>query len=188
MKCKIKLNWFVDFDKEERWLNKMATNGLCLWYTNGVIYRFKECRPDEYIFQVDFDEKKSSTSEDYIAFRTSCGDELIHQWKSKIYWKRAKADGPFEREDNIMAKLRMTNKAYDYHIKSLIGLTLIMAAGCFICIPLGQYILPESIISDQVRDFGLGLSAGILAAECVLLIPIINKLRKKIKELMKKVI
>ena len=87
-----------------------------------------------------------------------------------------------------MAKLRMTNKAYDYHIKSLIGLTLIMAAGCFICIPLGQYILPESIISDQVRDFGLGLSAGILAAECVLLIPIINKLRKKIKELMKKVI
>ena len=54
MKSKIKVNWFVDFDKEEEWLNNMSANGLCLWHTNGVIYRFKETTPGEFIFQIDF--------------------------------------------------------------------------------------------------------------------------------------
>jgi hypothetical protein len=186
MKSKIKLNWFVDFDKEEHWLNEMAGKGLCLWHTNGIIYRFKECRQNEYIFQIDFDEKKSSTNEDYIVFRTSCGDKFVHQCKDKIYWKRIASEGPFESENNVQAKLRMTNKAYNHHIQSLIGLTLIMAFGCFICVPLGQYLIPESIWADQISLFGLGLASGILFAECVILIPAINKLRKKMNELIQK--
>lgn len=186
MKSKIKLNWFVDFDKEEHWLNEMAGKGLCLWHTNGIIYRFKECRQNEYLFQIDFDEKKSSTNEDYIVFRTSCGDKFVHQCKDKIYWKRIASEGPFESENNVQAKLRMTNKAYNHHIQSLIGLTLIMAFGCFICAPLGQYLIPESIWADQISLFGLGLASGILFAECVILIPAINKLRKKMNELIKK--
>lgn len=188
MKSKIKVNWFVDFDKEEEWLNKMAANGFSLWHTNGVIYRFKECNPGEFVFQIDFDEKDSSSNEDYVAFRTSCGDKFVHQWKSKIYWKRAASEGPFESEDNVQAKLRMTNKAYNYHICSLIGLTLIMGFGCLICAPLGHYLLPESLLADQITQFGLGLTFGILFAECVILIPAINKLRKKINELIKKAI
>lgn len=188
MKGKIKINWFVDFDKEEEWLNKMSSNGLCLWHTNGVIYRFKKCKPGEFMFQIDFDEKKSSTDEDYVAFRTSCGDKLVHQCKNKIYWKRIAAEGPFESEENVPAKLRMTNKAYDYHVSSLIGLTLIMALGFLICAPLGHYLSPESLWADHLCQFGLGLTGGILFAECVILIPVINKLRKKINELIKKVI
>ena len=31
MKSTIKVNWFVDFDKEEEWLNKMSSDGLCLF-------------------------------------------------------------------------------------------------------------------------------------------------------------
>ena len=188
MKSKIKVNWFVDFDKEEEWLNNMSADGWCLWHTNGVIYRFKEAMPGEFIFQIDFDEKTSSTDEDYVAFRASCGDKFVHQWKNKIYWKRLASEGPFESEDNVQAKLRMTNKAYNHHIQSLIGLTLIMAFGCFFCVPLGQYLLPESIWADQISVFGLGLASGILFAECVILIPAINKLRKKMNDLIKKAI
>ena len=188
MKSKIKVNWFVDFDKEEEWLNNMSANGLCLWHTNGVIYRFKETTPGEFIFQIDFDEKTSSTDEDYVAFRTSCGDKFVHQWKNKIYWKRKASEGAFESEDNVQAKLRMTNKAYNHHIQSLIGLTLIMAFGCFVCAPLGQYLLPESIWAEHITQFGLGLATGILFAECVILIPAINKLRKKMNDLIKKAI
>lgn len=188
MKSKIKVNWFVDFDKEEEWLNNMSANGLCLWHTNGVIYRFKECKPGEFVFQIDFDEKESSTNEDYVAFRANCGDKFVHQWKNKIYWKRASSEGPFESEDNVQAKLRMTNKAYNYHISSLIGLTLIMAFGWFVCAPMGRYLLPESVWAEHFSQFGLGLGAGILFAECVILIPAINKLRKKMNDLIKKAI
>ena len=80
----------------------------------------------------------------------------------------------------------MTNKAYNHHISSLIGLTLIMAFGFLVCAPLGRYLLPESLWADQFCQFGLGLAAGILLAECVILIPAINKLRKKMNELIKK--
>ena len=82
----------------------------------------------------------------------------------------------------------MTNKAYNYHICSLIGLTLIMGFGCLICAPLGHYLLPESLLADQITQFGLGLTFGILFAECVILIPAINKLRKKMNDLIKKAI
>ena len=36
-----------------------------------------------------YDEKKSKEGVgDYVAFRSSCGDQFVHQWKRKIYWKR----------------------------------------------------------------------------------------------------
>ncbi len=188
MKSKIKLNWFVDFDKEEQWLNELSAKGLCFWHTNGVIYRFKECEPGEFIFQIDFDEKKSSSNEDYVAFRTSCGDQFVHQWKDKLYWKRAATDGPFESEDNVIAKLRMTNKAYNHHIKSMVGLTILMAVAYFVCIPLGNYFLPKSDFAEGLASFGEGFTTGILFAEVVFLIPAISKLRKKINDLIKKAI
>ena len=82
----------------------------------------------------------------------------------------------------------MTNKAYNFHVKHLLGLTLIMAFGAFICFPLGQFILPESLLATQVATLGLGLAGGILLAECILLVPAINKLRKKMGELIKKAV
>ena len=64
---KITINWFVDFDKEEQWLNDMAKKGWAFWHTNGVIYRFNPCKPGEFIYQIDFDEKKSKEGiDDYV--------------------------------------------------------------------------------------------------------------------------
>ena len=78
------VNWFLDFDKEEQWLNEMCLNGWAFWHTNGVIYRFKKCEPGEYIYQIDFDEKKPKEGvDDYVVFRCSCGDQVVHQWKNK---------------------------------------------------------------------------------------------------------
>ena len=75
---KIAINWFIDFDKEEKWINNMAKSGWAFWHTNGVIYRFKKCEPNEFIYQIDFDEEKSkSEMDDYVAFRSSCGDQFV---------------------------------------------------------------------------------------------------------------
>ncbi|MBO4818036.1 MAG: DUF2812 domain-containing protein [Bacteroidales bacterium] len=180
---KFALRWFVDFDKEEKWLNDMSKAGWCFWHTNGVIYRFKACAPGEEIFQIDFDEKKGLSGEDYVAFRNTCGDKFVHQWKSKIYWKRAASSGPFEEEGNVAAKLRLTNKAYNYHIKSLLGLTLIAAIAFLICVPVGKYMLPSGAFSNWLADFGVGLTAGILFSEIVILLPAVNKLKKKMNML-----
>ena len=180
---KFAINWFVNFDKEEKWLNDMSRKGWAFWHTNGVIYRFKKCEPGEFIYQIDFDEEKSKNGVgDYVAFRTSCGDQFVHQWKRKIYWRRETASGPFEAENNVAAKLRLTNKAFNFHLNSFIGLTLIAAVAFLVLVPLGRF-LPESAVTKWLVDFGTGLTYGILLAELILLLPALKKLNKSMNGL-----
>ena len=180
---RIVINWFIDFDKEEKWINEMACNGWAFWHTNGVIYRFKRCQPGEFIYQIDFDEQKPKAGVgDYAVFRSSCGDVFVHQWKQKIYWKRAASSGPFEAEENVAAKLRLTSKAFNYHLNSFIGLTLIVAFAYLVLLPLGRH-LPASSIATWLIEFSTGLIYGILLAELLLLLPILRKLKKKMNEL-----
>lgn len=181
---KILIRWFVDFDKEEAWLNEQSAKGWGFWHTNGVIYRFKASQPGEFIYQIDFDEKKSAVGEDYVVFRNSCGDSFVHQWKSKIYWKRKSADGPFETEGNTVAKLQLTSKAFNFHLRSFIGLTVIVAVAYLILNPLGRH-LPESVFSHWLTDFSAGLSFGILCFQMIVLLPVLTKLRRKMNSLIR---
>lgn len=183
VKSKITVNWFVDFDKEEKWLNEMAGKGWALKSTNGVLYRFNQCRPGEFIYQIDFNEKKSGTEAgDYVAFRSSCGDRFVYKCKSKIYWAREQASGPFESDDNIAAKLRLTNKAFQFHLNSFIGLTIIAAVSFLVLMPMGRH-LPVSDFSYWLTEFSTGLTYGILLADILILLPILRKLNNKIKDL-----
>lgn len=182
---KITINWFIDFDKEEKWLNDMSKKGWAFWHTNGVIYQFKKCEPNEFIYQIDFDEKESKEGvDDYVVFRSSCGDLFVHQWKQKIYWKRETTNGSFEAENNVTAKLRLTNKAFNYHLNSFIGLTLIAAFSFLILMPFGK-LFPEFGFSKWLTEFSTGLTYGILLVELLLLFPILKKLHKKINGLIK---
>lgn len=179
----VTINWFVDFDKEEKWLNKMARKGLAFRKVHGFFYCFGHCKPGEFIYQIDFDEKKSKEGVgDYVAFRSSCGDQFVHQWKRKIYWKRETASGPFEAENNVAAKLRLTSKAFNFHLNSFIGLTLIAAVAFLFLMPVGRH-LPESGFSHWLIDFSSGLTYGILLAELFILLPVLKKLHKKTNEL-----
>lgn len=179
---KIVINWFIDFDKEQAWINDMCKRGWAFWHTNGVVYRFKRCEPEEFIYQIDFDEEQAKACGDYVTFRSSCGDRFVHQCKQKIYWRRPATSGPFEMENNIAAQLRLTNKAFNYHLNSFIGLTLIAAFSFLVLLPLGRH-LPQSGFSEWLTEFSTGLTYGILLAEIVLLLPILKQLHKKINKL-----
>ena len=41
--------WAWDFDKEEAWLNEMASEGLALVSVGWCRYEFEPCEPGEYI-------------------------------------------------------------------------------------------------------------------------------------------
>lgn len=180
---KISVNWFVDFDKEEQWINDMCKKGWAFWHSNGVIYRFKKCEPSEFIYQIDFDEKKSKEGiDDYVVFRSECGDRFVHQCKHKIYWKREATAGPFEAENNVAAKLRLTNKAFNFHLKNFIGLTVLAAIAYLILSPIGHH-LPPSGFSEWLISFSEGFTYGILIGEMFIILPILKKLRQKMNEL-----
>ncbi len=178
------IRWFVDFDKEERWLNQQSQKGWAFCRTNGVIYRFEVCEPGEFIYQIDFDEKKSAVEDDYIAFRNSCGDSFVNKWKTKIYWGRKAADGPFVTENDVVAKLQLTNKAFNFHLKSFLGLTIIVAIAFLVLNPLGRH-LPQSASAKWLVDFSAGLTYGTLAFQAIVLLPILGKLRSKMSDLLK---
>ena len=181
---KILIRWFVNFDNEEKFLNEQSQKGWDFWHTNGVIYRFKACKPGEFIYQIDFDEKKSAIGEDYVVFRNSCGDSFVHQWKNKIYWKKKSEHGPFETENNTAAKLQLTNKAFNFHLRSFLGLSLIVAASILILNPIGRH-LPQNGFSTWLIDFSAGLAYGTLLFQTFILLPVLVKLRRKMNSLIK---
>ena len=72
---KIVFRYFIDFvDGQEKWLNKMASQGYRLTKCGKVRYVFEACRPGEYQYAVDFvAEKGNKASRDYRAFIDSLG-------------------------------------------------------------------------------------------------------------------
>lgn len=59
---------------QEKWLNKMAENGLRLTNTTKASYEFEECTPSQYQYCVEYIGNKSKqNAEDYVHFLEDCG-------------------------------------------------------------------------------------------------------------------
>ena len=86
--------WAWDFDKEEAWLNEMASEGLALVSVGWCRYEFEPCEPGEYIVRLQLLEKKrrSPESEEYLAFLEETGAEHVGSWMDWVYLRR-KASG-----------------------------------------------------------------------------------------------
>lgn len=92
----VKFRYYLDTDKETKWLNRMAEQG---WAVTGVFfggYRFAKCEPGEYIYQVDIVEGMFSVSEDYRQFMEEMGVEIVCLWGSWVLLRRRAEEGPFD--------------------------------------------------------------------------------------------
>lgn len=68
-----KLKFFLDFDKEESWLNQMADEGFLLTKT-GVAYRFSAIGPKSAVIKVDHRPAMSETDfADYLTLFSDAG-------------------------------------------------------------------------------------------------------------------
>lgn len=63
-----KFRFFIDFTKEENWLNDMAKQGYHLTHKKGISYIFEEGRPEDVNIRVDF--HKFNSSHDYDNYIT----------------------------------------------------------------------------------------------------------------------
>jgi hypothetical protein len=58
--AKTVIRYFIDFiDGQEKWLNKMANQGLRLVSVGKAFYRFEDCKPGEYQYRVEFAANKT---------------------------------------------------------------------------------------------------------------------------------
>jgi hypothetical protein len=173
--------------EEEKWLNDMAREGWHLVHVNALVrYVFKRGTPREFIYKLDLPENlpHGLGREEYYNFLTECGIRIVCEKKQWIYLQKRTADGPFDADDDMFAKLRITNKVYGYAIRNMCR--LLRAFTIIIILNLCGASIAGATMSFAATDFfssiAIGVGIGAITALTFIFVPIITKLRKQMNE------
>ena len=107
MKHKVR-KLFINFEKEEQWLNEMAAKGFhFIDYSIGR-YLFEEGTPGEYIYRLELLEKLPShvESKAYINFMEESGIECVGTYFRWVYFRKKSSEGPFDLYSNFASRIR----------------------------------------------------------------------------------
>ncbi|MTI95977.1 MAG: DUF2812 domain-containing protein [Firmicutes bacterium] len=101
--------FFLDFEKEERWLNQMAAKGYhMIDISFPGRYLFEEGEPGEFIYRIELLKELPTELESkaYIKFMEETGAECVSTYTRWAYFRRKIEDGPFELYTDTEAKLQ----------------------------------------------------------------------------------
>lgn len=87
---------YYDKDMETEYLNEMSGKGYALTGFFMGFYFFDECRPGEYVYQIDITEGLFRVSNDYREFMREMGVEIVSLWGPWVLLRKKAEDGPFE--------------------------------------------------------------------------------------------
>lgn len=91
-----KFRLYLDKDKETAWINEMAAQGYALTGFFAGFYKFEECEPGKYTYQIDFGDKMFSVDENYREFMAENNIEIVSLWGYWIFLRKLTADGEFK--------------------------------------------------------------------------------------------
>ena len=99
---------FMDYEKEEKWLNDMSAKGLQLVHYSFPRYTFEEGEPGEYNYRIQLLENIPShlESQAYIRFLEEVGVEMVGSYIRWVYFRTKTADGPFELYSDRESRIR----------------------------------------------------------------------------------
>lgn len=89
---------YINFEKEEKWLNEMAAKGLNLVDYSFSRYLFEEGKPSEYIYRIELLEHLPSHPESkaYINFMEDMGVECVAIYFRWIFFRKKAVEGVFD--------------------------------------------------------------------------------------------
>lgn len=130
--------YFIDFEKEEAWLNEMSAKGLALVEYSWARYVFEESAKGEYIYRLELLEKDPKEESDYLQFMEETGAErvpagvpakakrtLINQrW---VIFRRKASEGPFQIYSDTDSKIKHYQRIHNVYL-SLALLELIIGS------------------------------------------------------------
>ena len=122
--------------------------------------------------------------EDYVNFRSSCGDIFVHEMDSRIYWKRRASDGPFENGGNEVAKLKIANKAFSLWFNKL--KSLLYGGTIGVVLLLIFRLLPECRFTKLMVGICRDVPVAFAIVIVLFVFPIVMKLHRKIDVLIRK--
>lgn len=110
--------WVWDFDKEEEWLENMASNG---WVLDGIgfcTYHFIKTEPGEYSVRLQY-LPIAEENTDYTNLLEESGAERVGRMVQWVYYRKKTADGPFQLFSDLDSRIT--------HLDKIAKLMLIMA-------------------------------------------------------------
>ncbi|MCL1791923.1 MAG: DUF2812 domain-containing protein [Peptococcaceae bacterium] len=99
--------FYVNYEKEEDWLNHMSAKGFALSNYFFGRYTFKDSEPGEYIYRIELLENHSyhPESQRYIRFMEENRIEAVASWHRWVYFRKKAQDGPFDIFSDITSRL-----------------------------------------------------------------------------------
>lgn len=99
---------YWNFEKEEKWINKMSAKGFAMTDYSWCRYVFSDCEPGEYTYRIELLQKHASAPESraYIGFMEENGVEHVASYMRWVYFRKKSAEGAFDIYSDIDSRLR----------------------------------------------------------------------------------
>ncbi|MCL2539556.1 MAG: DUF2812 domain-containing protein [Oscillospiraceae bacterium] len=171
--------WFLNFEKEEEWLNTMSAKGFALIDYFFCRYLFQDSAPGEYIYRIELLEHPPThpESQQYLNFMSENGSECISSWIRWVYFRKRSESGPFDIYSDIDSRI-----AHYRRVGTLL-----------LCIAVAEFCIGSSLLGVIINDTLFRTPSVIYPANlivlCVLwglgavLLLTWNAMRKKTKKL-----
>lgn len=107
MSSKVVHRFYWDYEKEERWLNEMASRG---WHFTGHRlggYRFEQGEPGTWIYRIELlpAEPRSAASQEYLSLLLDTGAEAVTTRVRWVYLRRPAAMESFELFSDLESRI-----------------------------------------------------------------------------------
>lgn len=98
MSVKVVHRLYLDFEREERWLNEQGALGWHLVRYSLGSYRFEQGAPGAFFYRIELlpAGRNSTASRDYLSLLADSGIEMVSTYMRWIYLRGPAASGPFE--------------------------------------------------------------------------------------------
>ena len=140
---------FLDFEKEEEWLNNKATEGLAMTHYTPGRYTFEECAPGEYTYRIDL-LRHSVTNPDnvkYIRFMEDSGAEHVDSCLHWVYFRKKTTEGSFNIYTNLESRIS--------YYQRIIRLFLLLVLPSLLVAFLSQVITIISFVENGYQDIAI---------------------------------
>jgi hypothetical protein len=121
-----KLFWAWQNDEENKWLEKMAEEGLKLLKYNFMVYTFEKIEPKKYIYRTDFKSKQKSDLQEYFTLFKDAGWEHVTEYAGWHYFRtepgKVKIVDIYSDKDS---RIEMFRRLLLFLLMPLIGIILI---------------------------------------------------------------
>ncbi len=161
---------FWNYEKEEAWLNEMASKGFALCGYSWCKYTFENTANGEYIYRIELLDQTadSEKSKEYIEFIESTGAEFVASYMRLVYFRRKATDGPFNLYTDIDSRIKHTARICVFWLLlasmefSVVTVNIVMGFLNNITVPL-ILVIPLALFGLLFLSLGLRLSGKLRA-------------------------